>query len=65
MKYALDGGIVEPHDLKVIHCRRCGEPKRLPGQATFAKEIPFFMDGDDRFLASLRNHRDFAITMRM
>ena len=63
MKHALDGGILEPHDLDVVHGRSCGEPTRLPGETTFAKEIPFFMYGDDRFLASLRNHRDFAITM--
>jgi hypothetical protein len=32
MKHALDGGIVEPHDLKVVHGRRCGEPTRLASE---------------------------------
>src|SRR5262245_62786534 len=60
-KHPVHGGNVEPHDLKVVHGRCCGEPKRLAGETTFTKEIPFFVNGDDPFLALLRNHGDFAV----
>jgi hypothetical protein len=43
VKHALHGGSVEAHDLKLVHGRRCGEAKRLPGGTTFAKEFPFFV----------------------
>jgi hypothetical protein len=43
VKHALHGGCLEAHDLKVVHGRRCSEPKRLTVETTFAKEFPFFV----------------------
>src|SRR6476660_6605579 len=54
---------LQPHDLAFRHCRRGRQAHRLPVQASFSAEFVRPQDGDDGFLALLRDNGDFDLAV--
>ena len=62
-KDALDFRLFHAHRHAFRHCGRRRQALRLSDQASFADEFVHAQDGDDRFLALLRDDGDFDFAL--